>query len=150
MVASRGDQFAVVARRNVPAGGLVMRLDGPLVEKPGRYTVQVDVDLHVDAEASPEHEGRYPLWRFLNHSCDPNCWFDGRILRARRDIAPGEQLTFDYNCTEWSMASPFDCACGACDGAPVRGYAHLDAAGRSRRAAHAAPHLRSRRADGRA
>jgi hypothetical protein len=48
------------------------------------------------------------------------------------------------------MASPFDCACGACDGATVRGYAHLDAAGRMRRAAHEAPHLRSCGADGRA
>ena len=26
---------------------------------------------------------------------------------ARRDIAAGEVLSFDYNCTEWEMANPF-------------------------------------------
>ena len=38
--------------------------------------------------------------RFINHSCDENCeaiLLDGRIwIYARRDIAAGEELTFDY------------------------------------------------------
>lgn len=141
MVASRGDQFAVVARRNVPAGGLVMRLDGPLVDKPGRYTVQVDVDLHVDAEASPEHEGRYPLWRFLNHSCAPNCRVVGRTLRAIAPIKKGDEVTFDYDATEWDMASPFACMCGAptCR-RRIRGYRHLKPAMRAAMT-WAAPHV---------
>lgn len=32
-----------------------------------------------------------------NHSCDPNLWWEGGFeLIARRDIAPGEELTSDY------------------------------------------------------
>jgi SET domain-containing protein len=38
--------------------------------------------------------------RFINHSCKPNCWFevvDRTIwIRASRNIAKGEELTYDY------------------------------------------------------
>ena len=38
--------------------------------------------------------------RFINHSCDPNCYFevvDKTIwIRAGRDIRRGEELTYDY------------------------------------------------------
>ena len=34
---------------------------------------------------------------FLNHSCDPNTWFDGEeILVARREINTDDEITFDY------------------------------------------------------
>lgn len=37
---------------------------------------------------------------FVNHSCDPNCEteeIDGRVwIMAIRNIAPGEELTYDY------------------------------------------------------
>jgi hypothetical protein len=32
----------------------------------------------------------------LNHSCDPNTWFDGDTLVTRRPIDAGEELTYDY------------------------------------------------------
>lgn len=32
----------------------------------------------------------------LNHSCDPNTWFDGDVLVTRRPVAAGEELTYDY------------------------------------------------------
>ncbi len=39
--------------------------------------------------------------RFINHSCTPNCYahvVDGTIwIRAARNIAPGEELTYDYH-----------------------------------------------------
>ncbi len=61
---------------------------------------------------------------FVNHSCDPNCRLDfrgaGRVfLIALRDIAPGEELSFDYATTTTRagiQAFPgwrFNCLCGA-------------------------------------
>lgn len=52
---------------------------------------------------------------YLNHSCDPNIILDtlNFELRAIRDIAPGEELSFFYPSTEWSMSTPFKCLCGA-------------------------------------
>jgi hypothetical protein len=52
---------------------------------------------------------------YLNHSCNPNVIVDTTRLelRAARDIQPGEELSFFYPSTEWDMASPFVCLCGA-------------------------------------
>lgn len=42
--------------------------------------------------------------RFINHSCEPNCVVEiagNRVhIHAAREIAPGEELTFDY-AYEW-------------------------------------------------
>jgi len=36
--------------------------------------------------------------RYMNHADDPNCDFShGDVAHALRDIAPGEELTCDYN-----------------------------------------------------
>jgi SET domain-containing protein len=51
---------------------------------------------------------------FMNHSCDPNCWYsDGVRLVARRDIAPGEEITYDYATDATAKEWGFDCKCGA-------------------------------------
>ncbi|KAE8147128.1 hypothetical protein BDV25DRAFT_132359 [Aspergillus avenaceus] len=44
---------------------------------------------------------------YSNHSCDP--------IRVARDrpLAVGDTLTFFYPSTEWKMAQPFQCECGA-------------------------------------
>lgn len=48
----------------------------------------------------------------FNHSCEPNVGVRGQIvLVARRQIAAGEEMTFDYDTTEVS-AEPFNCLCG--------------------------------------
>jgi hypothetical protein len=51
----------------------------------------------------------------LNHSCAPNVLVDTAqlVLRAARNISPGEALTFFYPSTEWEMAEPFPCLCNA-------------------------------------
>ena len=52
---------------------------------------------------------------FINHSCDPNCEtenIDGRIwVVATRDIAAGEELTYEYNLHD-SDDDDADCHCG--------------------------------------
>jgi uncharacterized protein len=54
---------------------------------------------------------------FINHSCDPNCEvdeIDGRIwIIAMRDIAAGEELTYDYNLYDGDEDDQSPCSCGA-------------------------------------
>ncbi len=52
-------------------------------------------------------------WSPQNHSCDPNCAYDGLNVIALRDIAFGDELTLDYAdfCSETS--AQFQCGCGA-------------------------------------
>ena len=54
--------------------------------------------------------------RFLNHSCAPNCdaeYIEGQIwIVARREIATGEELTFNYG-YDWEDHHEHSCRCGA-------------------------------------
>ena len=63
--------------------------------------------------------------RFMNHSCDPNTWWaDDETMIARRDIHPGEEVTYDYATTE--IAIPYEMVCH-CGSANCRGIiTHLD------------------------
>jgi uncharacterized protein len=53
---------------------------------------------------------------YINHSCDPNCEteeIDGRVwVQSLRSIAPGEELTYDYNLYDGDE-SDARCHCGA-------------------------------------
>ena len=53
---------------------------------------------------------------FINHSCDPNCETeddnDHIYVVAIRDIAAGEELTYEYNLYD-SEDEEGDCHCGA-------------------------------------
>ena len=55
------------------------------------------------------------LARFINHSCQPNCWIDvvdkTIWVRASRQIRKGEELTYDYN-TEGDKVIPCKCRPG--------------------------------------
>jgi hypothetical protein len=49
----------------------------------------------------------------INHSCEPNCGMrNATTIVAMRDIAVGEELTFDYAMSDASDYDEFDCNCG--------------------------------------
>jgi len=82
------------------------------------YTLQVDDDLM----QAPFRQGVREPADFTNHSCEPNCGFGGSAkLVAMRDLAPGEELTFDYAMSDSTFPKEFEfeCACGSkvCRGA---------------------------------
>jgi hypothetical protein len=65
-----------------------------------------------------------PPFRYLNHSCRPNCllfMYEGHAdpaedrrtwLQALRPISPGEELTIDY---AWPADAAIPCGCGSED-----------------------------------
>jgi hypothetical protein len=78
-----------------------------VMENPTRFTLQLSEHRHI--LLSPQL-----LW-FINHSCAPNIFFDTSAMEVvcLEDIEEGEELCFFYPSTEWSMAEPFNCLCGA-------------------------------------
>jgi hypothetical protein len=71
-------------------------------------SIQVDEDLFLLSAAEPEPGD------MVNHSCEPNCGVLGSILVvAMRDIAPGEEITFDYAMCDGTDYDEFTCHCGA-------------------------------------
>ena len=70
-------------------------------------SIQVEEDLYLVSDEMPEPGD------MLNHSCDPNCGLSGStVLVAMRDIAEGEELTFDYAMCDASDYDEFACLCG--------------------------------------
>lgn len=110
MMVRTGTGLGLSARRAWRVGDKVVELSWENAkEAPSRWTMQRSQVEH--AEPLP-HEIRY-----MSHSCRPNLAIDmeaGAVL-ALRDIAPGDELSCFYPATEWRMAEPFDCACGAPD-----------------------------------
>jgi len=128
---------SVVAVEPIAAGEALLTISGRVQRRPSRYTLQVGSDVHVDPVGQ--------CWGFVNHSCDPNCRVDFGHWQfvATRPIAADEELGFNYLTTEWDMATPFLCRCGAaiCLGR-IAGLRHLRPEQARDLRSTLAPHLR--------
>ena len=80
----------VFALRDIEAGSHLGTYQGSPVRHDGKYVLWVEEDGRTVGRA-----GEPPL-KYLNHSSEPNVYFDGFDLFAKRDIRAGEELTFDY------------------------------------------------------
>jgi len=80
---------------------------GETVEQPTYLTVQTGIDRHITLR--PE------FLQYINHSCDPNVFFDTTSFQlvCLRPIEAGEEFTFFYPSTEWEMIQPFVCQCNS-------------------------------------
>lgn len=97
---------SLVTKRAYVKGEMICEIPTEkVVNKPNRFTVQIDRDKHTDV-------GKLAA---LNHSCDPNVILDTANLKvyAAKDIEKGEELSFFYPATEWEMDAPFICLCGS-------------------------------------
>jgi hypothetical protein len=63
------------------------------------------------SEKQPEEDAS----NFMNHSCDPTCWFEDYLtMTARRDIQQGEEITYDYATSELQETKSIpNCGCGS-------------------------------------
>ena len=113
-VVRRQGQFALVATEVIALGELIFRIEGERTNAATRYSVQIDEKIHIDLGHQPLELilDRY-YWRFMNHHCEPSAILRGREVYAARAIAAWEEITFNYNTTEYEMAEAFACQCGS-------------------------------------
>lgn len=111
--------FGVFAKRDFPEAAIVGEITGEIIVD-AEYGS--DYCLHL---GGPRHLEPSAPFRFLNHSCEPNCEFDwfvapGEIPGDKKprmrvfvstieEIREGEQLTIDYN---WPADVAIPCLCG--------------------------------------
>jgi histone-lysine N-methyltransferase SETD1 len=77
------------------------------------YLFRVDDEVVIDATMKGN------VARFINHCCDPNCYAKvvtvlGQkkiVIYSKRDIAPGEEITYDYKFPFEEDKIP--CLCGS-------------------------------------
>ena len=112
--------WGVFACRHYPATAILGKIAGQLLpadENCGEYVFEYDQETVLEPFAP---------FRYLNHSCEPNCVFEiletsdpvagspqyDMYLIANRIIEPSEQLTISYN---WGAESAIPCECGSKD-----------------------------------
>ena len=75
----------------------------------GPSEIQITEDLFIGPTTESEREGGM---MHLNHSCEPNLGLQGQIIYvALRNVAIGEELTFDYAMTD-DDPHEMKCPCG--------------------------------------
>lgn len=108
---------ALVATRAFGVGETVLTLSGPILSHPTRTSIEIDAG-HIECSLgeptkfvspAPDLPNNYYSGRYVNHSSSPNCQVDRAraTLFASRDIASGDEITFDYNVNETKVACPF-------------------------------------------
>ena len=129
MTADRGG--GLFASEPIVAGRLIIEYVGEIIDgaecakrldankfhgKTDFYMFQLSKDCVIDAGPMGSDA------RFANHSCDPNAktelWHVGAQRRvglfALRNIAAGEEITYDYHCQGfWSQGDEQQCKCNA-------------------------------------
>ncbi|VEU36592.1 unnamed protein product [Pseudo-nitzschia multistriata] len=119
---SSGKGLGLFATKDFAIGDLVMS-SRPVVTTKERssHTVQIDWDRHIlmDLPAT-----------LVNHSCDANLgiqnnsngvrdeddgeeYFGAYDFYAIHPIREGEELTWDYETSEWELSTFFQCTCGS-------------------------------------
>ncbi|PGH14731.1 hypothetical protein AJ79_02897 [Helicocarpus griseus UAMH5409] len=114
--------LTAVASKDIPANTLLAKNTSTTLASAKDYsTVQISRSDHIRLNSD---------LLYCNHSCDPNVRFVTSTLASpngglempvsgaievwsTRDIPAGEELRFFYPSTEWEMAQPFECSCGA-------------------------------------
>jgi SET domain-containing protein len=99
------------AKNSIPKGNYIGTLTGKPFKK--EYIVQNDDPLQIDENTYLELDTPS---KTINHSCNPNTGIRNQSdLYAIRDIALGEELTYDYSTTIGidDNLSSMPCKCGA-------------------------------------
>ena len=104
----------------IPKGTFIVQYTGPRLtvdDADDRYVDQEETYLFGLSDGKTVIDG-YGEAAFINHSCNPNCETvennDGEVwIVALRDIAAGEELTYDYSLYDGDGEDLSTCACGA-------------------------------------
>lgn len=102
------DYARIIAAQDVAAGAVLQGFGAQeVLAQPSYLSLQIAADQHI--LLSPDY------LQYTNHSCDPNVFFDTQKMEiiALRPIAAGDEISFFYPSTEWTMDRPFPCHCGA-------------------------------------
>ena len=99
--------IGVFAKQAIAKGTLIWKLDqrfDRLIETELYESLDGPIKSYLDRYCYPRRsDPRYIVFeaddaRYMNHSDAPNCDFShGEVAHALHDIAPGEELTCDYN-----------------------------------------------------
>jgi len=113
----QGDRIIEYVGERISADEADERYDDDAMGRHHTFLFSIDDDEVIDAAVGGNES------RFINHCCDPNCEAvdeNGRIfIQALRDIAPGEELFYDYGYELGNdkltaeLKATYPCRCGS-------------------------------------
>ena len=133
--------WGVFADKDISSGDMIVEYRGEIIEN---AMAEKRERLYEAAKIGSDYmfriDGRFVcdatkvgnVARFINASCDPNCYtkiinVDGQkriVIYAKRDIAAGEELCYDYKFPlEYNPEKRIPCRCGASN---CRGFMNWD------------------------
>lgn len=122
---AKGVINAIFTTIDIPVDGVIWQMQGDIITKPDKYSIQIDFDKHLGSASKEENTG---LDDDICHACEANTKIDfsDLTIRARRNIKAGEEITLNYCASEEVLANPFHCTCSSvkCYGY-VRGFQYL-------------------------
>lgn len=120
---------SLVTVTSISKGEVIFKFLGDYVSRstlgpdPNR-AIQVDEDIYLESKGCYQD--------FTNHSCNPNAFISSpdHCLVALRDIKQGEEITFNYNASEYDLIDQgcsFQCSCKSenCVG-EIKGFKYLN------------------------
>lgn len=133
--------LGVFATRNFNKGEVVIiGRQVEVIAKRTLHSLQIDFNLHVELDDPG---------RLINHSCNPNTGirnnlFGGYNFIALFDISEGEEITWDYETTEYISIAVPQCLCNSpnCRG-KIRGFSFHPAEMRKKYGEFIADYLKS-------
>ena len=114
----------VFTKENITSGERIAMFGGYVIDMnelaslkkahPKTYNTVFEIGYQVDDDLifSPTERTQLSVIEYLNHTCDPNCWFENQItLVARREIKAGEELSMDYGTCMTMEDFQLECLC---------------------------------------
>jgi hypothetical protein len=116
--------LGLFATKPIRKGSKIIRYFGPILDskKKDEDAIENKYLFELNGRWTIDGSIRENLARYINHACRPNAESDVKprkrkvIIRAIKDIEPGEEINYDYG-TDYFKAylKPIGCKCDACE-----------------------------------
>jgi hypothetical protein len=116
--------LGLFATKPIKKGAKIVRYFGPLLDSRKKKDDAVENKYLFELNSRWTIDGsvRKNVARYINHACRPNAESDVMprkrkvVIRAIKNIAPGEEINYDYG-TDYFKAylKPIGCKCSACE-----------------------------------
>jgi hypothetical protein len=116
--------LGLFATKPIKKGSKIVRYFGPLLDSRNKKHDAIENKYLFELNGRWTIDGsvRKNIARYINHACRPNAESDVSarkrkvVIRAIKDIAPGEEINYDYG-TDYFKAylKPIGCKCASCE-----------------------------------
>jgi SET domain-containing protein len=116
--------LGLFATKAIKKGTKIVRYFGPLLDckKKKHDAIENKYLFELNGRWTIDGSVRENIARYINHACRPNAESDVKprkrkvVIRAIKDIEPGEEINYDYG-TDYFKAylKPIGCKCAACE-----------------------------------